>query len=218
MQIKMVFFINNSDFITIMSVLLSFSTIMSVLLSSLLSSSASLLSSLPSFSFSSFFFYRTIPSSALFSSSPSLRSFPPLRSPPALCIRQDWRIGRRLRSSLSPFFSVHFSRIVARTDRAHWGFSLSLASGSDPDIFWGTFWVILDKYKKNIVFQAPKFAYIKIFAYLCTAKFALGPPTDANEARPVGRAEASVLPLRLPQILICGKRRKHDNYICYIVT
>ena len=47
-----------------------------------------------------------------------VRSFPPLRSPPALCIRQDWRIGRRLRSSLSspfsPFSSVHFSRIVAR--------------------------------------------------------------------------------------------------------
>ena len=46
------------------------------------SSSASLLSS----------FFRTIPSSA---------PFPSFRSPPALCIRQDWRIGRRLRSSLS---------------------------------------------------------------------------------------------------------------------
>ena len=41
-------------------------------------------------------------------------------------------------------------------------------SGSDPDIFFGTFWVILDKNKKNIVFRAPKFAYIKNFAYLCT--------------------------------------------------
>ena len=39
-----------------------------------------------------------------------------------------------VRSFLSPpFSSVHFSRIVARTDCAHWGLSLSLASGSDPD-------------------------------------------------------------------------------------
>jgi len=72
------------------------------------------------------------------------------------------------------------------------GFSLSLASGFDPDIFFGTFWVIFDKNKKNMVFRAPKFAHIKKNAYLCTAKFALGSPTDANEARPVGRAEASV--------------------------
>ena len=43
-----------------------------------------------------------------------------------------------------------------------------------------------------MVFQAPKFAHIKKNAYLCTAKFALGSPTEANEARPVGRAEASV--------------------------
>ncbi len=67
-----------------------------------------------------------------------------------------------------PSSSVHFSRIIARTDRALWGFSLSLASGSDPDIFWGAFWAILDKYKKNIVFQAPKFAYIIFLYYLCT--------------------------------------------------
>ena len=112
--------------------------------------------------FASFFFFRTIPSSAPFFAfrplpfvlrpipspcplasllssfsgrlnrplfsllppslrSPFVRSFPPLRSPPALCIRQYWRIGRRLRSSLfspispfPPFPSVHFSRIVAR--------------------------------------------------------------------------------------------------------
>ncbi len=39
-----------------------------------------------------------------------LRSFPLLRSPPALCIRQDWRIGRRLRSSLSSPFSIRSLR------------------------------------------------------------------------------------------------------------
>ena len=40
----------------------------------------------------------------LFQDDTIVRSFPPLRSPPALCIRQDWRIGRRLRSSPPSLF------------------------------------------------------------------------------------------------------------------
>ena len=42
-----------------------------------------------------------------------VRSFPPPRSPPALCIRQDWRIGRRLRSSLSPVSSPFVLCVVS---------------------------------------------------------------------------------------------------------
>ncbi len=66
-----------------------------------------------------------------------------------------------------------------------------------------------------LTFPSPKICTYQKKCVPLHRKVRIGVPEDFQS---LGRAEASVLPLRLPQILICGKRRKHDNYICYIVT
>ena len=70
---------------------------------------------------------RTIPSSALFSSPSVLTCF-------GICLYSPGDVIVRKKD-------IHYSLLII-----HFNNSLSLASGSDPDIFFGKFWVILDKY------------------------------------------------------------------------
>lgn len=41
---------------------------------------------------------------------------------------------------------------------------------------------------------------------------------EGKKVRIVWDEEQEKYFLGLPQILICGKRRRYDNYICYVVT